>query len=139
MKTICTNVYLFSELSESAQENAISQYRNNRNRGDDCSFYYDELKDSINAMCDVFGIKTGNTYSDLRFGMIDDNILHLSGVRLYKYIMNNYYSDLFKPVYIKLIDKPIKCKQFICKIGAKGDYAQIYSRLKKDNSCVLTV
>lgn len=146
MRTITTNVYQFDELSEMAKQSAIEKYRNTDY---DYSFYYDELKDSIKAMCEVFNIKTGNrSWSDLNFGNIDDNILQLAGVRLYKYIMNNYYSDLFKPKYLKhgelsAIKKPslpMKKQSLITSDCSNKRLYSIsyYSNINKDNSCVLT-
>lgn len=137
-RTVRTKVYKFSELSEQAKENAIEQFRNHNY---DNQHYYDEIIASVKAVVDLFGLKTGNRqWSDLRHSHIDDTILQLSGVRLYKYLVNNYYSYLFTPKYIKSIDRPVKWKQFICKVnkGMKGEYTILYSKQKTDNCCVLT-
>ncbi len=138
MRTIRIKLYKFDELSNDAKEKAIEWYRSG---SDDSQIYADELIDSINALTELFNLKTGREYTDIRTGHIDDNILQLKGVRLYKYLINNYYDDLFKPIYIKSFDKAVRCKQFICNVKKdyKGDnYTQIYSKLKRDNSCVLT-
>lgn len=138
MKTIETTIYTFDELSESAKENAINNYRN---KGYDNSFYFDEITESVKSVIELFNLKTGREYSDIRTSHIDDTILQLSGSRLYAYIINNYGSELFKPKYIKTINRELRCKQFICE--ARKDYegkpyTQIYSKIKKDNSCTLT-
>lgn len=137
MRTIRTKVYKFSELSEQAKENAINQYRNTEQYNQD---YYDEITDSVKAVIELFNLKTGRQYSDLRTSHIDDTILALSGVRLYKYLVNNYYGQLFTPTYIKSIDRVVKWKPFICKVNKRsnGEYTSIYSRQKTDNSCTLT-
>lgn len=83
----------------------------------------------------------GREYTDVRYSHIDDTILELSGARLYKYIINNYGHELFKPAYIKTIDRPVYWRQFICKVRKDKDgkeYTQIYSKNKKTDSCTLT-
>lgn len=138
-RTIRTKVYKFNELSQDAQQKAINYWRNENN---DCEYqtYFDEITDSVKAVVELFNLKTGKVYRDIRTSHIDDNILELKGVRLYKYIVNNYYNDLFKPKYIKTLDRPVKWKQFLCKIhkGRNGEFTQIYSKLRKENCCVLT-
>ena len=138
MRTVRTQVYKFNELSKQAQQKAIVNFRSNGFLSD---FYSHDIINSAKKVIELFNLKTGNKYSDIRTSHIDDNILQLSDVRLYKYIVNNYYSDLFTPVYIKTIDKEWHCKLFICKVrtGRDGNkYTQVYSKTKKDNSCVLT-
>lgn len=138
MRTVRTKVYKFNELSEQAKQKAIDTFRSNDN---EVNFYAEEICDSAKKVIKLFNLRTGNEYSDIRTSHIDDNILQLSGVRLYKYIINNYYSDLFTPAYIKTIYKEWHCKLFICKLktGRDGNkYTQVYSKTKKDNSCVLT-
>jgi len=138
MRTIRTKIYKYSELTEQGKASAIENYRNS---GYDNQFYYDEIIESVKAVAELLNFKFGREYTDIRTGNIDDNILQLSGVRLYKYLVNNYYSDLFKPSYIKIIHRSVYWKQFICERGKgqNGEYTQIYSRMRisKDN-CPLT-
>lgn len=138
MRTETIKLYSFTELNEDAQQKAIENYRN---KDQDNSFYYDEITESVKAVLELFGLKTGRDYSDIRTGHIDDTILELSGIRLYKYLINNYYSDLFKPTYIKSLDREVKTRAFICKVRKdyKGNlYTQIYSKTKVDDCCTLT-
>jgi len=138
MKTIEIKIYSFNELTEEAKQTALSEYRENTH--DD--FYSQEVTESVKKVLELFNLKTGNYYSDIRTGHIDDNILNLSGVRLCKYLVNNYFADLFKPEYIKTIDGRKKWgKLYICKYftGKSGEHTQIYSKWKKyNNSCTLT-
>lgn len=138
MKTIEIKLYKFEELSEAAQQKAIEDFNSNSNFE---YFAYDEINNSVNAVIDLFGLKTGNSYTDIRYGHINDDILNLSGARLYKYLVNNYYSDLFKPKYIKTIDRHVFWPQFICKRlngTVTPEYTQIYSKNFRVNSCSLT-
>jgi len=138
MKTVITEVYTFDELSETAKNKAIENYRYNYN---DNSFYFDEIIDSVKKVIELFNLKTGREWSDIRTNHIDENILQLSGARLFKYLINNYGNDLFTPKYIKCIDKEFRCKLFICEVktGRNGNkYTFVYSKTKRDNSCVLT-
>ena len=145
MKQVTTTIYSFSELSEQAKENAIEQFRN---KGYDNSNYYDEITESVKAVIELFDLKTGREWSDIRTGHIDDTILELSGGRLMAYIYNNYGSDLFKPKYLKhgeLIDKKkpfhrmMKQREIVNQCPNKGKISvSYYSNIQKDNCCVLT-
>ena len=137
MKTIQLNLYKFSELSEDAKRTAIDEYK----EGGQDQLYYDKLIESINKALDLFGLETGRQYSDIRTGHIDDCILELSGVRLYKYLVNNYWNKLFTPKYKKSIDRAVKWKPYICKVHTAWDgskFTQLYYKHERDNSCVLT-
>jgi hypothetical protein len=137
MKTITINLYKFNELSEKAKQTAINDYRNEQ----DNYIYYDEIIETVKKLIDLFNLKTGNRYTDIRCSHIDDTILELSGVRLYKYIMNNYGKELFTPKFKKCIDREVKSKSYICKVDTnwKGEkYTMLYYKHKTDNSCVLT-
>jgi hypothetical protein len=137
MKTIELTLYKFNELSEEAKRTAIEQYK----EGGQDQFYYDELIESINKALDLFGLETGRQYSDIRTGHIDDCILELSGVRLYKYLVNNYWNKLFTPKYKKSIDRAVKWSPYICKVYTVSDgskYTQLYYKHQRGNDCVLT-
>ena len=91
MRTIRTKVYKFDELSTDGQQKAIDKFRN-KYSSNDTGIYSDEIVESVKAFADLFNLKIGREYSDLRTGSIDDNILQLSNVRLYKWLINNYSS-----------------------------------------------
>lgn len=143
MKTIRTKVYQFSELSKEAKKNAINQWRNRESNN---QFYYDEIIDSVKAVLELFNLKTGREYTDLRYSHIDDNILELSGVRLYKYIVNNYWSSLYKRKFLGSIGDNRVIKHRMSKTnfydmskGARVNSSNfIYSNIQFDNSCTLT-
>lgn len=137
MRTIRIKLYKFNELSESAKEKAINDWRDKNNY--DSSF--EEIEGSVKAVIKLFNLKTGRTWEDIRTSHIDDCILELKGVRLYKYLVNNYYSDLFKPKYIKSLDGIRKGKQFVFEVNKnyKGEfYTMILSKNFVSNSCTLT-
>lgn len=139
MRQIITNAYQYSELSDNAKQKAVESYRG---KGYDESHYFEEVTDSVKKLAEVFNLKFGREYTDIRTGHIDDDILNLTGIRLYKYLVNNYYSDLFKPKYIKAIDGIKTGRQFIFKVhkSHKGEsYTQVYSKnfVSPDN-CPLT-
>ena len=56
MRTVRTKVYQFSELSKTAKENAIEQFRNSERYN---QHYFDEVIESVKAVCELFGLKTG--------------------------------------------------------------------------------
>jgi len=137
MKTIQLNLYKFSELSEDAKRTAIDKYK----EGGQDQLYYDELIESIRKAVDLFGLETGREWTDIKTGHIDDTILELSGVRLYKYIINNYWNELFTPKYKTMIDREVNWKPYICKVHTASDgskYTQLFYKHQRDNDCVLT-
>lgn len=140
MRTIRTKVYQFSELNEKAQKTAIEKCRQQNWESGHNQIYFDEVVDTVKKVLELFGLETGRQYDDIRYSHIDDNILELSGVRMYKYILNNYGYALFKPAYIKHINRAVNWRQFICKVGkgGNGEYTSIYSRMRKTSDCVLT-
>ncbi|MCC6634867.1 MAG: hypothetical protein IT251_05130 [Chitinophagaceae bacterium] len=143
MKTIRTKVYQFNELTEQAKEVAINWYRND---GNDGYIYADEIIESVKKVAELFNLKFGREYTDVRTSHIDDNILELKGIRLYKYIVNNYWSSLFKRKYLGCIgdNRVIKHRMskthfYDMKKGARVNSSNfIYSNIQYDNSCTLT-
>ena len=138
MKTITIQLYDFNELSEESKQNAISEYL--KKGYNDSEFNYQEAHESVEKFIDIFSIRnSNNSWLEFSYLNLDDDILELSGIRLYKYIINNYYSDLFKPVYIKSYDKHFNHKRAKNKTYKNGNIASFfYSNLKVSNSCVLT-
>lgn len=139
MRTETINIFYFDELSEEAKQKAIEKVRySDMNLG---QYDADEITDSVKKVLDLFNLKTGNRYSDLRWQHIESDILELSGIRLYKYLINNYGPDLFKPAYVKLLNREIKTRAFICKKGKSSNgeiYTQLFKKWKFNNDCVLT-
>jgi len=143
MKTVRVKVYQFSELSEQAKENAICQYRNSERYN---QHYFDEVIESVKAVCELFNLKTGREWTDIRTSHIEDNILELKGVRLYKYIVNNYWSSLYKRKFLGSIGDNRVIKHRMSKTnfydmskGARVNSSNfIYSNIQFDNCCTLT-
>ena len=134
MRTIETKAYTFSELSEQAKRTALNSVR----EIDD--FYDEDIINSIKAITELFDIKTGNEWADFRAGHIDDDILGLSGVRLLKYLVNNYWHSLFKGKHYSLWSKTeVSYKHY--KYNFKEGYPVLKSRRSKvmfNNDCTLT-
>jgi len=139
MKTIELTLYKFSELSDKAKENAINYYLNNIQ---DYQYIYHEAENSIKAFNDIFSVNSGrHSWLDYRLNSIDDSVLELTGLRLRKYLINNFGYALYKPKYIKHTNGHKTGKMFIFKhsINYKGENCtSIYSKLNKTNDCILT-
>jgi len=143
MRTIRTKVYQFSELSKAAQSKAIESVRNSES---DNQHYFNEVIESVKAVCEVFNLKTGRQWSDIRTSHIENNILKLKGIRLYKYIVNNYCSSLYTRKFLGCIgdNKVIKHRMskthfYDMSKGARVNSSNfIYSNTQYDNSCTLT-
>lgn len=143
MRTIQTNIYHFSELSENAKQKAIEHFRESNYEYD--LPFQDEVTGSLNKFCEIFNINYrridylephGNDYKI----ELEDSIKKLSGVRLLKYIVNNYWHFLFKSSYIKPFDghkNHKRIKNYTAKHTGKK-YCFYYSSFKYDNSCTLT-
>lgn len=143
MRTIRTKVYQFSELSKAAKQKAIESIRNIKA---DNQFYYDEIVESVKAVCELFNLKTGRQFSDIRTSHIYDNILKLKGIRLYKYIVNNFWGSLYKRKFLGSIGNNRVIKHRMSKThfydmnkGARVNSSNfIYSNIQFDNCCTLT-
>lgn len=144
MKTVNLNLYSFDELSESAQEKVISTWRDN-----DEYFWGSENSESLKAFCKIFAIKIKDydygyrNYINSSFNLSLDK-LEFKNVLAYKYLWNNYKSDIFKPKYYYK-----NGKKRLSKIQLNNDFvltgyyidneilAPIYDFLKKpDNSSI---
>jgi hypothetical protein len=93
------NLYSFNELSDDIKQEVINNWRVN-----DEYFWSSENADSLNAFCDIFNIKINDyeygyrNYINASFNL-DDDVLNLSGLKLHKHLINNYYREIFKPKY----------------------------------------
>lgn len=133
MKTITINTYSFNELSESAQNVAINNHRENI----DTDFIYDEAYNTVKAFHELFGTKEGNrSWLDINTNNFEENVTELKGLRLRTYIINNFGYALFKGKYYSLWSK----KDITYKHHKNG-YPVLKTRHSKvifENSCVLT-
>lgn len=136
METIKLNVYKFNELSNEAKNQAINEvFKNGLQMFES---YNDDIINSINKLCDLLNIKTGRTYD---FIIKEADFINLEGIRLYKYLVNNFYNDLFKPRFLTVLDKHIKTNAFIVRNATnyKGEQrAFLYSKIFVTNDSVLT-
>lgn len=97
MKTLEVKLYSFSELSKEAQEKAIEQYRKSQNG------YFDDYDaaNTFEKFAEIFNISRYDIdylepyRNEYKINLAYD-VLNLSGVRLYKYIVNNYKDILTK-------------------------------------------
>lgn len=130
MRTIETKAYTFDELSGQAKQAALNSVRGND------TFYADDIVNSIKAITELFDIKTANEWTDFRTGHIDDDILGLSGIRLLKYLVNNYWDSLFNGKYYSLWSKTEVSYKYY-----KEGFPVLKSRHSKvmfNNYCTLT-
>jgi len=98
MRTIRTKIYQFDELNDGAKQKAINKYREN----DNYDFIYSDAENTVKAFCDAFNVKTGShSWLDCNTSKIDDAILELTGLRLRKYLLNNFGATLYKRKYLK--------------------------------------
>lgn len=117
-RTVRTKVFKFDELSPVSQQKAID---NNRDAYSDASYIYDEAHDSVKAFHEIFGTQEGRkSWLDANTSMSNENILLLKGLRLAKYIWNNYKTSLYKGKYYSTSNK------------------SRHSKIILDNCCVLT-
>lgn len=111
MKTLEITLYSFNELNDKAKDKAINDYLHYANT----SYIYYEAENTIKEFCNVFNVSyknnyfeyTRNNYFDFQINS-DSNIMNLTGLRLRKYILNNFSYILFKPKYIKSLKEDKK-------------------------------
>ena len=147
MRTIRTKIYKFDELSDDAKQNAIRHYQN-----DFLTFehIYSDAESTVKAFCEAFNVKTGShSWLDCNTSNIDDAILELSGLRLRKYLLNNFGSTLYERKYLKhgqltTERKPyhrmIKQTEITNNCPNKGKFSiSYYSNIQKESkNCNLT-
>lgn len=141
MKTYILNAYSFDELSDNAKKTAIENERENI----EYDFIYDDAHQTVKAFNELLGLKEGSrSWLDFSTNNIDDTILNLQGLRLQKYIYNNFGWKLFKKQYLKH-GKDKKNEPEIYHYMRRstklkdGTYSIIYqSNYKIETSCVFT-
>ena len=134
MRTETINIYKFNELSDSAKENAISNWRNH---GDYA--WTDEWMDSLKTFCDLLGI----TIRDYSIGPYSHSYINWSyepsyefeltdirGLRLRTWLINNWMPYFKKGKYYSGFDKWV---------DGKYHYKHRYSKCQFDyDNCPLT-
>lgn len=118
-------LFTFNELSENAKAKALNDFNYSEYNFE---YIYDDANNTLKAFKDTFENN-------------DSNINELEVLRLYKYIINNYYNVLFKPKYIGSLKKdvPVYHKRIKTKQYKNGKISNFYySNVLKDNCCVLT-
>lgn len=121
-------LYKFDELSEESQQVAIDNWRNSNYE----VAWQSEWEDSLNKFCDIFPIKwdSWDIYQRINYRIqCDDEIRELSGIRLLKYIINNYWDDIFKGKYYSTDGQWI---------NGKYHYKKRYSKCQFEFDCPLT-
>lgn len=107
MKTITLNLYNYSELSDSAKQNALNNYCNDGEfiAGDDYLATLKKALEFFNGSLDDYSIDWMEPYrSNYKFSL-DKNAENLQGVRLFKYIENNFstyrnpYTNKIEPTF----------------------------------------
>ena len=110
MRTEQIQIYTFDELSESAKQSAIQDYR----EGNTEYFWLDEWVDSLKKFADVTGIKIDDygigayCYAYVRWSFdpfdwwLDKDTNDLSGLRLRTWLINNWLPEFEKGKYDSL-------------------------------------
>lgn len=100
MRTIETNIFNFSELSEEAKQNAIEEIRNKETD----FFWSNEWMASIKQGLVNFGAELQNysidfcnpSQSSFKISNDNSNTEELTGLRLRTWLLNNYYHNFFQ-------------------------------------------
>ncbi len=144
MKQITVNVYEFSELPGKVKEKIRSKYWADPHY---CDFIWQDAWNTLKKFEKIFPVKIEslNVLQGVNFHFnFDDNQQVLSGIRLMKYLWNNYKHDLFKGKYYSLEsfnkkNHEIKHKRVKSKKLDNGNFFNAYhSAIQLDNCCVLT-
>ena len=88
MTTATIQLYSYSDLILPENREILDNVIDNWEQDD---FYRDEIAESVNDFCKLFGFKTGRTYDHISFYMEND----VEGQRLRTWIINNF--DLWQP------------------------------------------
>lgn len=98
MKEITVKLYQLEELNEDVQKKVIENWRN-----DDYFDATDEER-TLEVFKNITGIRVRYEYDSYNGWInftsdIDDDIIELSGIRLMKYVVNNFFDDIHKGKY----------------------------------------
>lgn len=134
MKTLEITLYKFDELSEEAKQRAFGNWE------PDTSYVYDDAHETVKKFHEVFGTKTGHrSWLDVITDHIEDNIMDLTGLRLRKYMINNFWNQIYKGKYYSLWSEKEQNPHYREVGGAPwGKLKERYSRVMFDNCCPLT-
>ena len=139
MRTIRTKIYSFEGLSKESKENAIKEIIN---KGIDTDYIYDDAHNTVKAFNELFNVKEGlNSWLDYNLNNIEEDIINLKGLRLQKYIYNNFSFKLFKGKYFGSLktNKVVYHARIKSKKLSNGNvFNPYYSGIIKENCCVLT-
>lgn len=100
MRTIQTNIYSFYELSKEAQERAFNEWLSYAEYP-----YFDDFNETIKEFENLFNGKIQVSYLDYNVrnifynSYLDEDIECLKGIRLAKYLWNNFGDILYKGEY----------------------------------------
>jgi hypothetical protein len=139
MKTIETQIFEFSELDSKVQQKILDRERENAYT----DHVWDEAYNTVKKFNDVFDVNEGSrSWLDYSLYHIEDNIrTELTGLRLRKYLINNFWSQIYKGKYYgKLTDRNAdgtqveKSKEH--PIGKR--HIKRYSKVTFEDCCALT-
>jgi hypothetical protein len=150
MRTQEITIFTFEELTPEAQERAIDKYRDSKYD----NFCSQEYEDTLKKFINIFPVKVGNwqvdpwnySYCDME-STAEDQINDLTGLRLFKYLVNNFGGTLYKRKYLghlKTQDQPHAAHRMVknreIKHGPYKDkfYASVYSNCQTEQCCNLT-
>ena len=92
MKTVSIDLYKFSELSDKSKQTAVDNWIS----GEEEYPWYKENADSLESFCEFFSLSSlkyeygSCSYSSASAVIDNDQVAELCGVRLWKYLQNNY-------------------------------------------------
>lgn len=137
MKTRKIKVYGISELSEKAQQTAYYDWCSNG-----CYFWADDNRKTLTVFENIFPVKVkdyeygGCTSGNISWSFVEnDDIAELHGIRLLKYLVNNYWSFLFKGKYYSSSMRECPKDE---NHPAGLTYTKRYSKCQFETCCVLT-
>lgn len=97
MKKVTLKLYPFHELAEDIQQGIINQEVDKRQNEPWPDFLEDDRNQSFEKFLQIFGAKVlrrAEDYTDIT-PYNDDNVMELEGIRLYKYLVNNFHDCIF--------------------------------------------
>lgn len=138
MKVKQIKTFSFGELSEEAKEHAMQQY----SEGQTEFLLVYGWQEILDKFCSIFPIKwkDWDIYQGIYYDCnIDDDINKLEGVRLMKYIINNFDYVLFKGRFIGSIKNKVYHPRIKSKKLSNGKYFNAYySKVFFVSDCNLT-
>lgn len=138
MKNVNINVYAITELPDNIQDRIYQDWLSSNPY-----IRSKDNEDTLKKFADIFSVQIKDWeyghLNNIRYKIcLDRHIQELKGLRLYKYLINNYWKDIYKPKYIGTIPYHIEHPRLTKLTCDKYEYSIYHSAVLYESNYPLT-